>query len=199
MKNIILASASPRRIEIMKDHGFDPEIRPANVDETLPFGMTPEASVMYLAFKKALHTAALHYKPNSIYIAADTIVEYKGRIIGKPQDSDDAFSTLQKLRNDVHHVITGVCILETDPAHDSSPPPSFAKKECFYESTSVFFKDYSDDELLAYVNTAEPYDKAGGYAIQGTFGKYIDHIKGDYDNVVGFPWKRISAFLKHRP
>ena len=196
MKNIILASGSPRRIEMMQQHGFDPEIRPADVDENLPFYMTPEASVMYLAFKKAIHTATFHYKPDSIYISADTIVEYKGQIIGKPHDSDDAFCTLQTLRNNVHHVITGVCILETDPAQGSAPLPSFKKKECFYESTSVFFKDYSDDELLAYINTAEPYDKAGGYAIQGTFGKYIDHIEGDYDNVVGFPRKRISEFLK---
>lgn len=196
MKNIILASGSPRRIEIMKDHGLDPEIRPADVNENLPFYMTPEASVMYLAFKKAVHTATLHYKPDSIYISADTIVEYKGQIIGKPHDSGNAFHTLHELRNDTHHVITGVCILETGSAQSSSPLQSFKRKECFYETTSVFFKDYSDDELLAYVNTAEPYDKAGGYAIQGTFGKYIDHIEGDYDNVVGFPWERIAALLK---
>ena len=196
MKNIILASGSPRRIEMMKNHGFDPEIRPADVNEDLPFYMTPEASVMYLAFKKAFHTATLYFKPNSIYISADTIVEYNGQIIGKPHDSDDAFDTLQKLRNNFHHVITGVCILETDPAQGNSPLSPFNRKECFYESTSVFFKDYSDDELLAYVNTAEPYDKAGGYAIQGTFEKYIDHIEGDYNNVVGFPWERISVFLQ---
>ncbi len=212
MKNIILASGSPRRIEIMRRNGFEPEIRPADVNEDLPFYMMPESAVMYLALKKNLHTANKYNMPDSIYISADTVVAYKGRIIGKPSDSNDAFKTLSELRNDCHSVITGVCILETGPDADRNPEStagmpanpaaagisgsiSFIRKICFYESTSVFFKNYSDEELAAYVSTDEPYDKAGGYAIQGTFGRYIDHIDGDYDNVVGFPWNKIAAYL----
>ena len=140
MKNIILASGSPRRIEIMKDHGLDPEIRPADVNENLPFYMTPEASVMYLAFKKAVHTATLHYKPDSIYISADTIVEYKGQIIGKPHDSGDAFHTLHELRNDTHHVITGVCILETGSAQAARRSSHLREKNAFTKRPPYFLK-----------------------------------------------------------
>ena len=83
-------------------------------------------------------------------------------------------------------MITGVCIIDTGKN----------TKECFYSDTKVFFGDFSDEDLFRYVETDEPYDKAGGYAIQGTFGKYVDHIEGDYDNVVGFPWMRIKEYLR---
>lgn len=188
MNKIILASASPRRIEMMKGNGFYPEVIPADVDETLPFAMSPEASVMYLALKKAAHVAKDSIREDIMVIAADTVVVYNGKIIGKPQKPDEAFNILSSLRSDCHQVITGVCIIEKKEKHVS--------KTCFYDTTDVFFKNYSDDELSAYVNTSEPYDKAGGYAVQGTFGKYVDHIEGNLDNVIGFPWKLIEPYLK---
>lgn len=188
MKKIILASASPRRIEMMKDNGFEPEVIPAHIDERLPLSMTPEASVMYLALKKAAHVKGAVSDEDSIIIAADTVVVYKERIIGKPRNAEEAFKTLSELRADMHLVITGVCILKTKEKHIT--------KICFYDKTSVFFKAYSDDELKSYVNTPEPYDKAGGYAIQGAFGKYVDHIDGNLDNVIGFPWKMIYPYIK---
>lgn len=117
-----------------------------------------------------------------IIIAADTIV-YNGKIIGKPVGEEDAFNMLNELRSKVHHVMTGVCILI----------PGTKRRRVFYEKTEVFFKDYSDDFLNEYVKTPEPYDKAGGYAIQGKFAKFVDHYNGDYDNVVGFP---LRGFLK---
>lgn len=184
MKNIILASSSPRRIEMMKKHGYNPIIMPSNVDERLPFKMSPEAVVMYLALKKAAHIDAA-IKDKHIIIAADTVVVYNNSILGKPESKEDAYDMLNKMKNDHHNVMTGVCIIDTY---------SFTK-ECFYDNTSVYFKNYSKDELYAYINTDEPYDKAGAYAIQGTFGKYVDHIEGDYDNVVGFPWYRIKPYL----
>ena len=184
MKKIILASSSPRRIEMMKKNGYNPLIMPAYVDEHLPFNMSPEPAVMYLALKKAAHIdAAVNDK--HIIIAADTVVVHDRRILGKPADKNEAFDMLYRMRNDHHDVLTGVCIIDT-----YTP-----RKICFYDRTSVFFNDYSHAELTAYVNTDEPYDKAGGYAIQGTFGKYIDHIDGDYNTVVGFPWYRIRPYL----
>lgn len=186
--NLILASGSPRRIKMMKEKGHEPLVRPAHIAETLPFDMSMEATVMYLACKKALYvenTLEEQEKETSpVIIAADTMV-YKDRLIGKPQNRKEATDILSTLRNSSHFVITGVCLLQAGrPA-----------RRLFYEKTTVFFKNFSQEALLSYVNTQEPYDKAGGYAIQGTFGKYVDHIKGDYENVIGFPWTRIEKEL----
>ena len=115
-------------------------------------------------------------------IAADTVV-YKEKIIGKPDSREEALAILKHLRNDVHLVATGVTILKL----------GVAKRTSFYEATKVFFTDYSNEMLLSYVDTSEPYDKAGAYAIQGTFSTYIDHIEGDFNNVMGFPIDRIEA------
>lgn len=187
-REIILASASPRRIKMMKEKGYDPEIIPSKIDEALPFSMGMETAVMYLALKKALDVESrlteqkLNKQP--CIIAADTVV-FSDRIIGKPQSKKDAFSTLWSLKGQSHYVATGVALLQ----------PSTSAKRLFCETTKVFFKEFTRDELLKYVDTEEPYDKAGGYAIQGTFGKYVDHIEGDYDNVIGFPWSRIEKEL----
>ncbi len=192
MKRIILASSSPRRIEMMKNNGYEPEIIPADVDETILIDMSCESAAMAMALKKAAYIAeqisadeSYNCNDGAVIIAADTIVVYGDEIMGKPVDQEDAYRMLSKLRNNYHQVMTGVAIIDT------------AKnlKHCFCDTTDVYFKDYTDEELLAYVKTSEPYDKAGGYAIQGTFGKYIDHFEGDYDNVVGFPWYRVKEYL----
>lgn len=201
---IILASASPRRIEMLKNAGYDPVVKPASIIESLPFEMAPETATMYLALSKAFAVAeeigagtadCTHPSPrvsdwpprneDITIIAADTVVVHDGEIIGKPADEDEAFRILSRLKATSHHVITGCCVcrLSDHTAH------------CFYEDTEVFFRNYTDKELRAYVQTDEPYDKAGGYAIQGTFEKYIDHIDGDYDNVVGLPLYRIRKHL----
>ena len=184
-KDIILASASPRRREMFEEQGVPVEIVPADIDEDLPFAMSPEGAVMYLALAKADRVAEDH---QGLIIAADTIVVYDGEIMGKPVDEEDAFRMLSLLRGNVHQVITGVCLV------DSREEPR--RKECLWDVTDVYFKDYSDEELRRYVETDEPYDKAGGYAIQMTFGKYIDHIDGDRDNVIGFPMHRIRKYLE---
>ena len=149
---------------------------------------------------------------NIVIIGSDTIV-YKDEIMGKPEDKDDAFRMLSALRNDVHYVVTGVALLAATATNRIASAPEnsethalatcvtpeqkyeFTCGKVFAEVTKVYVRDFTDEELTAYVNTAEPYDKAGGYAIQGAFGKYIDHIEGDYDNVVGFPWTRIKEEL----
>ena len=199
-EKIVLASASPRRLEILQKAGFTPEILLPDIDEDLKkFSkisktLSGHEACMLLATKKALAAENIYLSNNStsitpdtikelpIIIAADTIV-YNGKIIGKPVGEEDAFNMLNELRSKVHHVMSGVCILI----------PGTKRRRVFYEKTEVFFKDYSDDFLNKYVKTPEPYDKAGGYAIQGKFAKFVDHYNGDYDNVVGFP---LRGFLK---
>lgn len=187
---IILASSSPRRIEMLRKNCIEPTIIPPDVNEIIPEKMTMEQAVMYLAIKKALNVEkkwlkiSTEFSVDQVIIAADTVV-YKNMIIGKPADYEEAVHILRLLRNTSHFVATGVAIIK---------PGTFIRK-VFCETTEVFFHDYSDEEIIKYVNTDEPYDKAGGYAIQGGWGKHISHILGDYDNVVGFPWTRIKQEL----
>ena len=197
MKRIILASSSPRRIEMMKNNGYNPEIIPADVDEKILIDMSCESAAMAMALKKAVYIAeniveksqpnnTVSVSPDAIIIAADTIVVYGDEIMGKPIDRNDALRMLGRLKNSSHQVMTGVAIIDT----------TTNLKHCFCDVTDVCFKDYSDEDLFAYVDTDEPYDKAGAYAIQGTFGQYIDHFEGAYDNVVGLPWYRVEEYLK---
>ncbi|MFA5634498.1 MAG: Maf family protein [Anaerovoracaceae bacterium] len=185
---IILASSSPRRIEMLKKNGIEPIIIPPDVDEDLPLNIAPKDAVMHLALKKARYVASLardcYANEPSLIIGADTIV-FLDRIIGKPKNTEEAYAILDHLRGREHFVATGVAILKTGTD----------VKKVFCEITKVFFKNYSDEDIWAYIETDEPYDKAGGYAIQGAWGDKVDHILGDYDNVIGFPWTRIKQEL----
>lgn len=187
---IILASASPRRIEMIRSAGIEPIIMPSQAEETLPFEISMEQAVMYLALKKALNVEKAWLKQTAdenapaVIIAADTIV-YKDGMIGKPADEEDAVKILKLLRNTSHHVATGVAFIS----------PGISKRRVIYDVTEVFFDDYGDDDIKRYLDTDEPWDKAGSYAIQGSWGKYVSHIKGNYDNVIGFPWDKIRAEL----
>ena len=186
-RTYILASGSPRRIEMMKKHGIRPVVHPAEIDENIPPEHGMCQTVMFLALKKEKAVEAEYLASEGkppIIIAADTIV-YKDEIMGKPEDREDAFRMISALRNDVHFVVTGCALVEA----------GMQNARVFAEITKVFVKDFSDEELNAYLDTDEPYDKAGAYAIQGIFSKHIDHIEGDYDNVVGFPWERIEKEL----
>lgn len=186
-RTYILASGSPRRIEMMKKHGIFPIVHPAEIDENIPPEHGMCQTVMFLALKKAKAVEAEYLASDGkapIIIAADTIV-YKDEIMGKPADREDAFRMISSLRNDVHFVVTGCALVEA----------GMQNARVFAEITKVFVKDFSDEELNAYLDTDEPYDKAGAYAIQGIFSKHIDHIEGEYDNVVGFPWERIEKEL----
>ena len=190
-KKIVLASGSPRRIEMIRTRGIEPLVMPADIEENIPQVHGMCETVMFLALKKAQDVAGrLNSLPDctekpeegSIIIAADTIVYKDGEIMGKPADRDDAYRMLDKLRKDFHYVVTGVSLL------------SYGRQltRVFAEVTKVYFKDYPDSELEAYLDTDEAYDKAGAYAIQGYFAKHIDHIEGSYENVIGFPWDRIE-------
>lgn len=184
--SIILASQSPRRKEILQKHGHDPIIFPADIDEFIPDGMMPEEATMYLAREKGRFVAeqCSQNDLDSMIIASDTVV-YKEEILGKPVDKAHAREMIKSLRGENHKVITGVCLIYS----------KLELEHCFYEVTTVYCKDISDDEVEEYISTNEPYDKAGGYGIQGEFGKYIDHIEGDYENVVGLPYDRLEKEL----
>jgi len=187
-QQMILASSSPRRIEMMRNNGFDPEIRPSDIDETLPEGIGMKDAVMFLALKKALDVESRCTFPEDegkLIIAADTVV-YKDKILGKPVDRADAWRMLTKIKNTSHYVATGVAMIKAGKA----------ERKAFCDVTEVFCKDYSDAELNAYLDTDEPYDKAGAYAIQGLFNKHIDHYEGSFDTVVGFPWDLIEEEIK---
>ncbi len=184
-RKCILASGSPRRIEIMHANGINPLIMPAKIEENIPPVCGMCETVMFLALKKAKWVEEKYLNEQAaVILAADTIV-YKDGIMGKPKDRQDAFRMLSSLRNDVHYVVTGVALVEA----------GCQNARVFAEVTKVFVKNFTDEQLNAYLDTDEPYDKAGGYAIQGLFGEYIDHIEGSYDNVVGFPWERIAKEL----
>ncbi|MBQ1215167.1 MAG: septum formation protein Maf [Firmicutes bacterium] len=183
---MILASGSPRRIEMMRRSGVEPLIIKPEVDETVSSELTPEQAVMYLALKKALAVEEqVEFKENQWLISADTIV-CRETIMGKPQDEAEAVAMLSDLRGREHRVITGVAILS----------PGTTKRKVFAETTKVFFKDYDDQVIRDYIASGEVWDKAGAYAIQGGFRDQVDHIEGDYDNVVGFPWARFVEELK---
>lgn len=187
-RNFVLASGSPRRIEMMQAHGISPAVCPADIEENLPIIGGMKETTMFLALKKAKaveNCGDPRITPGSIIIAADTVV-YKDKIMGKPVDFDDAFAMLTELRGDCHYVATGVALVEAGKSN----------ARVFTEVTKVYFKDYSDQDLMAYLKTDEAYDKAGAYAIQGHFAKYIEKIEGDYNNVVGFPWDRIQAEIE---
>ncbi|MDR0570615.1 MAG: Maf family protein [Clostridiales Family XIII bacterium] len=184
---IALASASPRRIDIMRSHGVEPLVVPADTDEALPEGLNVRQAVMYLALKKALWVENAMFRDacgEPYIVAADTVV-YNGRVIGKPADAADAKRILGSLRGAAHYVYTGVAILKAGEK----------KRKVFHEKTKVFFKNYSEKDLRDYIKSGEPFDKAGGYAIQGGFSPFIDRIEGDLDNVIGFPWKRFTLEL----
>lgn len=190
MKDIkmILASASPRRVEILKSHGITPIVMPANIDESFPDGLSAYDAVMYIAKQKGEHIESsidkTKYK-GYFLLAADTIVYNEKMMIGKPKDRADAFDILWNLKNKAHCVISGVYL---------SKIGSDITKNFFVE-TKVFFKDYTAEEINAYLNTGESFDKAGAYAIQGVFKKHIDHIEGDLENVMGLPWEAIKKEL----
>lgn len=184
--HIILASQSPRRKMLLRKAGFNPVIHPANIDETLPEKISPEDAVMFLSLKKAMAeeaTSAHDHPENLLIIAADTVVFMDDMIMGKPKDRKDAWNMLSRLRGKSHEVATGVSLI--------SITGRTIKRRVFCDTTRVYFTDIPDQELQDYINTEEPYDKAGGYAVQGTFSRYTDHIEGDYDTVVGLPVSRL--------
>lgn len=178
---IVLASGSPRRKEIMKNAGYDFEVKTSSADEALPDNITPDEAVKYLAEIKG---DAVEVDENTLVVSADTVVALDGKILGKPKDEKDAFSMLSLLSGRTHNVFTGVCVRLGD------------KKTVFCEKTEVKFYTLSEEEIKAYIATGEPSDKAGAYGIQGKGALLVEKINGDYLNVVGLPMARLERVLR---
>lgn len=180
--SVILASNSPRRKELLKFIFSDFTVCPANVDETIPLEVSANDSAEYVAKKKTLAIAEKF--PEDLVIGCDTIVLHDGKVLGKPSSEDDSFNTLKVLSGSTHKVITGVCIANK------------GNVVSFSEVTEVTFHELTDKEILDYIATGEPADKAGSYGIQGYGSLLVKCIHGDYFNVVGLPISRLNRVLK---
>lgn len=181
----ILASASPRRRQLLGSIGLDAQIIPANIDESAHAQLPPEKMVTQLAMLKATDVAR-SLRGETYVIGADTCVCINGEILGKPRDIADAKRMLTMLSGKSHEVYTGYCVV-------SCKSGSAAAK---YEKTTVTFRDLSDKEIDAYIKTREPMDKAGAYGIQGKGSVFIEKIEGDYFNVVGLPVCALTIMLR---
>lgn len=187
-KRIILASASPRRKEIMEQAGYTFEIMVSNREERFE-STKPDDVVRELAVMKAEDVADQCEKKNIVIIGADTVVAHRGKILGKPTDEEAAFAMIRGMQGDVHNVYTGVAILAFDSEGNKTSVNAAV-------GTKVYVDAMTDVEIRSYLATGEYKDKAGGYAIQGKFAPYIEKIEGDYYNVVGLPISWIRKELK---
>jgi septum formation protein len=192
MKNsfkLVLASMSPRRMELLRDLGYEFTVINPSVDESFPALMIPEEIPVFLAGKKLDVAVCSAADDNTIFITADTIVICEGEIIGKPIDKSDAFKKLSKLSGKTHIVITGVCI------------GNKKDRVSFDDKTEVFVEALTDSEINQYISDFNVFDKAGAYGIQDWLGiAKISAIKGSYTNVMGLPtqklWKEINNFIQ---
>lgn len=184
MQEIILASASPRRAELLKRIGLEFRIVPSNVEEAVEGSPDARILAQKLACQKARAVAACY--PEALVLAADTVVCCEGEILGKPKDHRDAVRMLQLLSGRTHEVSTGVVLRRE----------STGQERCEVVTTRVTFRRLSREEILGYVATGEPFDKAGAYGIQGYGALLVEGIEGCYSNVVGLPLARVGEMLR---
>jgi septum formation protein len=180
---IILASESTRRVDMLRMLGVPFSIIPPDIDETRKASETPREFALRISYEKASKVGKLF--PDKWVIGADTIVIYKNKVLGKPSGEGDAFKMLQLLKGRWHKVITGFCVLNVS-------------RDIIYRDaveTRVFMKDLVDQEIMKYIGTSEPFDKAGSYAVQGKGGYMVKEIKGSYSNVVGLPICEVAEAL----
>ena len=187
-KKIILASASPRRRELLTQAGYEFEIQVSHKEE-IYISETPDEIVKELALLKAKDIAEQNDAKNLLVIGADTVVAHKGAILGKPKSKEDAFEMIKGFQGDKHQVYTGVAILDYD-ADGKETVVNHAVK------TDVYVNPMTDEEIWSYIESDNVMDKAGSYGIQSGFAVYIEKIEGDYFNVVGLPISYIYEQLK---
>ena len=187
MRKIILASASPRRRELLEQGGIPFTVIPSQAEEKITTEQ-PGQAVEELSYLKCsdIYEKSLG---DVLVIGADTVVASEGKILGKPSSQKDAVKMLQSLQGRAHEVYTGVTIMAREGNEN--------RKKTFHEKTKVVFYPMSDEEIRCYVNTGEPMDKAGAYGIQGKSAVFIKEISGDYNNVVGLPLARLYQELKN--
>lgn len=182
--DIILASKSPRRREILENTKVRFSIKESQIDEIIKADESPKETVMRLAYEKALDVA--NNNKESLVIGADTIVVINNKILGKPKNEEEAYEMIKLLSGKTHYVITGFALINL----------SLNKKVIDCEVSQVTFKELSEECIKDYINTKESLDKAGAYGIQGYGGLLVKNIQGDYFNIVGLPISKISDSLK---
>ena len=192
---LVLASASPRRQELLRNAGIPFSVHAADIPEVPLAGESPKTFAERLAREKA--QAVFRQRPTALVLGADTVVFVDGQILGKPRDAAHAVDMLRSLSGRTHQVITGVCLAgpERRPANRELRS---GFEDVRSETTLVTMELLTDEEILAYVATGEPMDKAGAYAIQGYASRWISRIEGDYFNVVGLPVSRVFQMLRER-
>lgn len=195
MKQIFLASASPRRKALLEQVCIPFEVIECNIDEDIDDEVSPYDLVKILSTRKVMNAIEKLKVENkfaendtSIIVSADTIVSFKGKILGKPHDSKTAFDMIKKLQGNEHSVYTGMTI--------AFKKGNSIELKNVVSNTIVYMRTLMDDEILEYINTGEPLDKAGAYAIQGKGSMFIEKIEGDYYTVVGLPLFKLFSILK---
>ena len=184
MKTFVLASASPRRKELLRKIGLKFEVDPSRNKEEVIIGLKPQELAIRLSLEKAREVAGRH--KNAIVIAADTFGVFRGKIIGKPHTPEEALKTLSLLNGKSHTVITGFTVIDTQ----------IDKTVSRVIETKVWLKRLTSEEIEAYINTGEPLDKAGAYAIQGLGAVIVERMEGDYYNVIGLPLSALAETLE---
>ncbi len=181
----ILASQSPRRQQLLREMGFEFEIRIRDVEEIYPVDLQKDDIARYLCELKAEAFQAGELEKDQILITADTIVWHEGHVLGKPADPDEALTMLRRLSGSMHEVYTGICL------------KSVSKQKSFTDKSEVYFKELSDKQLLYYIESCKPFDKAGSYGVQEWMGYVgVEKIVGSFYNVMGFPTHRFYDELE---
>ncbi|HLW85981.1 MAG TPA: Maf family protein [Candidatus Sulfotelmatobacter sp.] len=196
---LVLASASPRRQELLRNAGILFVVQAADIDESPRGGESPRDCAERLAREKAVAVSRL--RPEDCILGADTIVTVDGKILGKPRDAGDAERMLRLLSGRRHEVITGVCLVRTVASGQwlvDSKTREGQELRTASETTIVTMSELSDEDIREYVATGEPMDKAGAYAIQGRAARWIPRIEGDYSNVVGLPVALVCRMLSEK-
>ena len=188
-KKIILASKSPRRKELLENLGLEFEIDcPQADEESIDKNIPVSLYVKELAMLKAASAAkrALSERKKAYVIGADTVVYSGGKILGKPSDEKDAFAMLKTLSGTMHEVYSGICVIDTESGNTAAKSVK----------TEVFFRELTDEQIMRYIDTQEPMDKAGAYGIQGIGSLLVEKINGDYFNVVGLPVSELAQLME---
>ncbi len=185
---IILASGSPRRKELLLQIGIVPEIIVSHVEEKITSDVPAEV-VMSLAEQKAVDVAK-EMLEGTVILGSDTVVAADGKILGKPKSHEEAYEMIRRLAGRSHQVYTGVCLVKKGPEGEADTVVSF------YDETDVNVSPMTEKEIREYADSEEPMDKAGSYAVQGFFARYIDGLKGSYANVMGLPVHLVYQELK---
>ncbi|MBQ7125447.1 MAG: septum formation inhibitor Maf [Clostridia bacterium] len=184
MKRIILASKSPRRLELLRMLGLSVEQISPDVDESSVVSETPARLAERLAKLKAESVYKTSSHEGSVVIAADTLVEIGGKILGKPRNVADARDMLRQLSGKLHYVHTGIAVVYSGTTSSAT------------ETAAVYFRELSEEDIDSYVMSGEPMDKAGAYGIQGRAGAFVEKIEGDFFSIVGLPLCRLATLLK---